>query len=127
MYNPVGPMRRVSVSATARALNITEDPERIPVRCVPPAHYSTGGCPGVFLTETPRTENPWTETPPDRDPCILDRDPLDRDPLDRIPGQRPLGQGPTKTETPKTETETLPCEQTNTCENITFATFVCGR
>ena len=49
-----------------------------------------------------------TETP-------LDRDPLDRDPLDR------------DTET-KTET-TLPtphCGQKDTCENITFANFVCG-
>ena len=30
MYIHVGPTRSVNVSATARALNITEDPERIP-------------------------------------------------------------------------------------------------
>ena len=74
--------------------------ELIPVGCVLPARYRRGGSVrgGVSLTETP-----------------LDRDPFDRDP----PGQRP----------PWTEAETPPPPrgQTDTCENITFANFVCGR
>ena len=49
--------------------------ESIPVGCVPPALYHTGGSSWQRL--------PWTETPLNRDP--LDRDPLDRDPLDRDP------------------------------------------
>ena len=51
-----------------------------------------------------------TETPLDRDPA------LDRDPF--------LDQDPPWTETPRTET---PRGQTDTCENITFANFYCGR
>ena len=66
-------------------------------------------------THTPDGDSPLAETLPDRDPP--DRDPLDRDPpwaethLDRDPpGQIPRP----------------PCRQTDTCENITFANFVCG-
>ena len=54
---------------------------------------------GVSLTETHLDKGP------------LDRDPLDRDPLDRDPSeQRPRSP-----------------LWTNTCENITFTNFVCGR
>ena len=59
---------------------------------------------------------------PDRDPQT--ETPLDRDPPP--PGQRPLRQRPPWTKTPWTETES-PCEQTNTCENITFAKFGDGK
>ena len=45
--------------------------ECIPVECVPPTRYHTGGLPN---------RDPYTETSRQRPP---DRDPLDRDPLDR--------------------------------------------
>ena len=75
-------------------------------------------------TETLLDRNPPGQRPPDRD--LLDRDPLDRDPLDRDHCiETPW------IETPWTGTlldrEPLPCGQTNTCENITFANFVCER
>ena len=58
--------------------------ECIPVGCVPPARYRTGGL-------------------SNRDP--LDRDPLGRDPLDRDPSPwtrtPPSGQRPPGTETPR--------------------------
>ena len=49
----------------------------------------------------------------------LDRDPLDRDPLD--------GDSLWTEISLWTETETPPCGQSDTCGNITFANFVCGR
>ena len=52
----------------------------------------------------PGQRPPWTETP------ILNRDPTDRDPRTETPLDRDPKRG-----------------QTNTCENITFANFVCGR
>ena len=75
--------------------------ECIPVECLPPTLYPTGGlCPEVSVRETPwteippdtdsrqtpfRTENPpWTETPVDRD--------LAETPHIEIPRQRPSGQ-----------------------------------
>ena len=54
--------------------------ECIPVRCVPPARYRTGG---LHDRDPPGQRPPWTET-------HLDRDPLDRDP----PRQRPLKDPP---------------------------------
>ena len=56
---------------------------------------------------------------------LNDRDPPDRDPLDRDPP--PLDRDPLDRDAPPTETETFPCGQTDTCENITFINFVCGR
>ena len=70
-------------------------------------------------TETSLDRDHPDRDPPDRDP-LRQRPPLDRDPLTEIPsrqrtppGQRFLRQRP-------------PCGHTNTCENITFANFVCG-
>ena len=94
--------------ATGKGLlspNEREKQECISVRCVLPAHYRMGvsvSVRGFSLRETPPTDPPgkkppWTETP------SRDRDP------------------------PKTETETSPRGQTDACENITFAIFVCGR
>ena len=77
----------------------------------------------VSLTETPPDRDSLDRDKSGRDPPSLDRyplDPLDRDPVwtetprQRPPGQRPPGQRPS-------------CRQTNTCENNTFAHFVCGR
>ena len=57
----------------------------------------------------PTGQTPWTDPPGQRHPCGQ-KPPLDRDPL--------------WTETPWTE---FPSGQTNSCENLTFANFVCGR
>ena len=105
--------------------------ECIPVGCVPPARYRTGGlCHGDPPDrDPPWTETPQTETPLDRD--LSDTDPLDTDPLrQRPPGQRPPGMETPRTETPslRAETEDVPPHgQTDTCENITCINFVCGR
>ena len=85
--------------------DINYEQECIPVGCVLPALDLTRPS---YWTETPHQ----TETPPP------DRDPLDRDP--------PWIETPHQTETPQTEIP-LPRGQTNTCENITFANFVCER
>ena len=69
--------------------------ECIPVGCVPPTHYHSGGlCLGAlpFSPEDPPGRRPpWTETP--RTKTQLNRDPPDRDrPGQRPPRQRPPGQ-----------------------------------
>ena len=102
------------VEMAAKTKKIKEQ-ECIPVGCIPPAHYHTGGSPW----DPPGQRPPWTSRdPPNRDPPPLDRDPPppDRDPsgqkLPRTethpwkqipPGQRPAVQGPRCTETPWTE------------------------
>ena len=89
----------------------------------------------------PQTETQWTETPRDRDPpeqrppwawippgqrpTWTETPPGQRHP----PGQRPPGQRPPRTETPQDGDplgQRPPCGQTDTCENISFANFVCG-
>ena len=59
--------------------------ECIPVGCVPPTIYHTGGSPWTEtpLTETPLDRDPSRQRPPDRDP--LDRDPWTETPLDWDP------------------------------------------
>ena len=64
--------------------------ECIPVRCVPPARYRTGG---LHDRDPPGQRPPWTET-------HLDRDPLDRDP----PRQRPPRQRSARQRHPWMET-----------------------
>ena len=78
---------------------------------------------------------------PDRDPPSGQRVPPDRDPLphEQRPHppfwtKSPPDVDPTWTETPSPmdtdptlDRDTPPRGQTNTCENITFANFVCGR
>ena len=76
----------------------------MPVGCVPPALYRTGG--GLPDRDHPVDRDPlWTDTPcgqrppVDRDPWIEtpcgQRPPVDKDP----PGQRPPGQRSSWTET----------------------------
>ena len=128
--------------------------ECIPVGCVPPARYRMGGYPNKDpLDRDPPGQRPPGQSPLDRDPpgqrprnrdslwteTLWTETPLDRDPLTEIPsGQRPSGQRPPWTETPldrdppgqRTPDKDPPCHVTcvtDTCENITFANFVCGR
>ena len=110
--------------------------ECIPVVCIPPALYHWE----VSMTKTSLDRDP----PPHRDP------PGQTPPRQKPPGQRspPQQRPPTTTgqrsptnrqrpptldsdphhrkETPSGQ-RPRPCGQTNTCENITFANFVCGR
>ena len=88
----------------------------------PPGQRPPGQRPPIQrpLDRTPWTETPWVETSLDREPPdrgILVRHPPVRDP----PGQRPPDRDPLDRD------QDAPCGQTDTCENITFANFVCGR
>ena len=99
-------------------------------------------------TEIPpptHTEAPWTEIPPHRDPLHRDhpwpetpqteippcrdpptqRLPFTETPLDRGT-ETPLDRDPSWMETPRQRPRPPP-GQTDTCENTTFANFVCGR
>ena len=115
----VSPSLRLSLSEAGGFLGLTSaktpakklfiKQECIPVGCEPPAHYRGGG---VSLTETPPPDRP----PGQRHPHWIETSPS---------GQRPSPrQRPPRTETPWTETPSP--RWTNSCENITFANFVCG-
>ena len=127
--------------------------ECIPVGCIPPTCYHTGGS----LWQRPPGQRPLERGPPGQRPSgqrlpgqrppwieTCDKDHLDRDPrretsqtetpLDRDPPltETPLGHRPPQTETSRMETpldrdRDPPCGQTDNCENIIFANFVCGR
>ena len=99
----------------------TETPhgQRTPVDRDPPGQRPPGQRPSMGRdlpwTEVPRTDNMWFHSSRMHTACsLLYRGSSDRDTW--IPGQRPPGQRPRP-----------PCGQTDTCENITFANFVCGR
>ena len=99
------------LSPSCIAVKISNKQKCIPVGCVPPTCYCMGGlCQGGVppWTETLWRETPlWTEThPPDRPP-YGQRRPPDRERDAPLPHHPPHGQ-------------------TDSCENITFANFVCG-
>ena len=85
--------------------------ECIPVGCILPTHYCTGG---IHDRDPPWTETLCTETPGQRPPLDIDpsrqrpprrRSPWTETPLDR---ERPPG---TETPPPGTETETCPVDR----------------
>ena len=100
--------------------------ECIPVGCILPTHYCTGGYPWQRppMDRDPLYRDPRTETTPGHRPFQAETPqaeiPLDRDP----PGQR---ETPWDRDPPSRDRDRdMPCGQTDTCENITFANFVCG-
>ena len=117
LFMTLADVNLVDIVVVEETLKLKADSKQecIPIGCVPPARYRTWKSPPGQRPPSPWTETPWTETPLDRNPqteTLLDRDSLDRDPP--IPGLRPPGQRPPSR------------GQTGTCENITFANFVCG-
>ena len=73
---------------------------------------------GVSLTDPSGQRPPWTETPQTETP------PLDED----HPGQRPpLDRDYLERDPPPDRNRDPPVDRQDTCENITFANFVCGR
>ena len=96
-----------------KRVKIENQQECIPVGCVLPACYHTGGLDPPDRDppdRDPLDRDPQTETPMDRDPpwtdTPMDRDPLDRDPnTETPPGQRPPDRDP-QIETPSSWTET---------------------
>ena len=96
-------MRPSADSTVSWYVSLNGKQECIPVGCIPPAHYRTGGlCPVGLPNWDPPGQRPpsWTETPLNRDP------PRQRPPWTETPWtQNSLWtETPPKTEAPWTET-----------------------